>query len=54
MGNGFATKVVHAGEGKGKPYDAVTMPIVQTSTYAFANTQEILDFVSAKRPTIQT
>ncbi len=48
MGKGFATKVVHAGEGKGKPYDAVTMPIVQTSTYAFADTQEILDFVAAK------
>ncbi|MBE0634782.1 PLP-dependent transferase, partial [Candidatus Bipolaricaulota bacterium] len=48
MGRRFATKVVHAGEGKGKPYDAVTMPIVQTSTYAFANTQEILDFVAEK------
>jgi cystathionine gamma-synthase len=48
MGNRFATKVVHAGEGKGKPYDAVTMPIVQTSTYAFANTQEILEFVEEK------
>jgi len=48
MGRKFATKVVHAGEGKGKPYDAVTMPIVQTSTYAFADTQEILDFVADK------
>ena len=48
MGTGFSTKAVHAGEGKGKPYDAVTMPIVQTSTYAFANTQEILDFVAKK------
>lgn len=48
MGDGFATKVVHAGEGRGKPYDAVTMPIVQTSTYAFANTQAILDFVEDK------
>ena len=48
MGNRFATKVIHAGEGKGKPYDAVTMPIVQTSTYAFASTQEILEFVADK------
>jgi len=48
MGNRFATKVVHAGEGKGKPYDAVTMPIVQTSTYTFASTQEILEFVADK------
>ncbi|MFC2105508.1 trans-sulfuration enzyme family protein [Candidatus Bipolaricaulota bacterium] len=48
MNDRFATKVVHAGEGKGKPYDAVTMPIVQTSTYAFAHTQEILSFLEMK------
>lgn len=48
MGNRFATKVVHAGEGKGKPYDAVTMPIVQTSTYTFASTREIREFVAEK------
>ena len=48
MNDRFATKVVHAGEGKGKPYGAVTMPIVQTSTYAFADTQEILSFLEKK------
>ena len=48
MGKGFSTKVVHAGEGRSRPYGAVTMPIVQTSTYAFADTQEILDFVEEK------
>ena len=48
MNDRFATKVVHAGEGKGKPYGAVTMPIVQTSTYAFADTREILAFLEKK------
>jgi len=48
MNDRFATKVVHAGEGKGKPFGAVTMPIVQTSTYAFADTQEILAFLEKK------
>jgi len=45
----LATRVVHAGEEKKKAYDAVTMPIVQTSTYAFENTDEILKFMEAKR-----
>ncbi|MFC2095435.1 trans-sulfuration enzyme family protein [Candidatus Bipolaricaulota bacterium] len=48
MNDGFATNVVHAGEGKGKPYGAVTMPIVQTSTYSFADTEEIVDFLKKK------
>ena len=45
----LATRVVHAGEDKKKAYDAVTMPIVQTSTYAFENTDEILKFMEAKK-----
>ena len=48
MNDEFATNAVHAGEGKGKPYGAVTMPIVQTSTYSFADTQEIVDFLEKK------
>lgn len=48
MSDRFATKVVHAGEGRGKPYGAVTMPIVQTSTYAFSGTREIVDFLTKK------
>ncbi|MFC2078435.1 trans-sulfuration enzyme family protein [Candidatus Bipolaricaulota bacterium] len=48
MNDGFATNVVHAGEGKDKPYGAVTMPIVQTSTYSFANTGEIVEFLGEK------
>jgi cystathionine gamma-synthase len=44
----FATQAVHAGEARRKPYGAVTTPIVQTSTYTFADTTEILDFMQAK------
>ncbi|MBN1858282.1 PLP-dependent transferase, partial [Candidatus Bipolaricaulota bacterium] len=48
MNDGLATKVVHAGEGKGKPYDAITMPIVQSSAFAFGDTKEIVDFLTEK------
>jgi len=46
--NHFSTQAVHAGEEKPKPYGALTTPIVQTSTYTFENTAEILDFMSRK------
>jgi cystathionine gamma-synthase len=42
------TQCVHAGEGRPKPYGAVTTPIIQTSTYAFTNTAEIIDFMQSK------
>jgi len=45
-----STDAVHAGEDKQKPCDAVTMPIVQTATYAFANTAEIVAYTSGKHP----
>lgn len=44
----FSTRAVHAGEEKRKPYGALTTPIVQTSTYTFENTGEILDFMRRK------
>jgi cystathionine gamma-synthase len=44
----FSTQAVHAGEAKRKPYGALTTPIVQTSTYTFAGTAEILDFMQRK------
>jgi cystathionine gamma-synthase len=44
----FSTQAVHAGEEKRKPFGAVTTPIVQTSTFTFANTAEILDFMQRK------
>ena len=43
-----STQAVHAGEDKRKPYGALTTPIVQTSTYTFADTAEILDFMQRK------
>jgi len=44
----FSTQAVHAGEEKRKPYSALTTPIVQTSTYTFENTAQILDFMRSK------
>ena len=44
----FSTQAVHAGETKRKPYGALTTPIVQTSTYTFDNTAEIVDFMERK------
>jgi len=48
MTRNFSTQAVHAGEEKRKPYGALTTPIVQTSTYTFENTSEILDFMRSK------
>jgi cystathionine gamma-synthase len=41
---GFGTRSVHAGEEGGNPYDSVTQPIIQTSTYTFRDSAELLDF----------
>ena len=48
MSDSFSTQAVHAGEEKRKPYGALTAPIVQTSTYTFEDTAEILDFMHRK------
>ncbi len=48
MTKNFSTQAVHAGEEKRKPYGALTTPIIQTSTYTFENTAEILDFMRSK------
>jgi cystathionine gamma-synthase len=48
MTDQFSTQAVHAGEEKRKPFGAVTTPIVQTSTYAFRDTAEILEFMKRK------
>jgi len=44
----FGTQAVHAGEDRPKPYGAITTPIVQTSTYTFEDTAEILSFMESK------
>ena len=48
MTNHFSTQAVHAGEEKRKPYGALTTPIIQTSTYTFENTAEVLEFMHRK------
>ena len=43
-----ATQAVHAGETKEKPYGSLTMPIVQTSTYAFEDTAAVIAHMRRK------
>ncbi len=45
-----STEAVHAGEDRLKPCDALTMPIVQTATYAFADTAEIAAYTGGTHP----
>ncbi|HZU84570.1 MAG TPA: aminotransferase class I/II-fold pyridoxal phosphate-dependent enzyme [Polyangiaceae bacterium] len=45
-----STEAVHAGDDKLKPFDAVPMPIVQTATYAFADTAEIVAYTEGRHP----
>jgi len=40
-GQGMSTRAIHAGEDRQRYADAITTPIVQTSTYVFKDTQEI-------------
>ena len=48
MERGLETRAVHGGEERHSAYDALTMPIVMSSTYTFADTDEIRDFVERK------
>ena len=48
MASKLSTQAVHAGEERRKPYGALTTPVVQTSTYTFEDTAEILDFMRQK------
>ncbi len=45
---GPSTTAVHAGEPRPKPGFALATPIVQTATYTFANTQELIDHFEGK------
>jgi len=45
-----STEAVHAGDEKRKAFDAVTTPIVQTATYAFADTAEIVAHTEGRHP----
>ncbi|MGD0674240.1 MAG: aminotransferase class I/II-fold pyridoxal phosphate-dependent enzyme [Polyangiaceae bacterium] len=46
-----ATDAVHAGDERRKAYDAVPMPIVQTATYTFADTAELVAYTRGEHPT---
>lgn len=41
---GASTRAVHSGERQHRLGDALTVPVYQTSTYAFESTQQLIDF----------
>lgn len=45
---GPSTRAVHGGEARRKLGDAATEPIVQTATYTFANTAELVDYFEGR------
>lgn len=45
-----ATDAVHAGDDKFKPCDSITIPIVQTATYAFRDTAELRAYTTGNHP----
>jgi cystathionine gamma-synthase len=47
---GPSTAAVHAGEARQKPGFSITDPIFQSSTYTFADTRAIIDFIEEKQP----
>ena len=46
----FSTLSVHAGEARQKPGDSITDPIFCASTYTFADTQSVIDFIEQEQP----
>ena len=44
-----STTAVHAGEPRTHPYDALTAPIVQTSTYSFRTTSELVEYMEGRK-----
>jgi len=49
-GLGPSTAAVHAGEARHKPGHSITDPIFAASTYTFADTQAIVDFIEEEHP----
>ncbi len=45
---GCSTQAVHGGAERRKAFSALTTPIVQTATYTFRDTQELIDFMENK------
>lgn len=46
--HGNSTRAVHAGTKRRKAFNALNTPIVQTATYTFGDTQELIDFMERK------
>src|SRR5439155_8260886 len=46
----FSTLSVHGGEARQKPGDSITDPIFCASTYTFADTQAVIDFIEDQQP----
>jgi len=45
-----STEAVHAGDTRDKPYDSVPTPVVQTATYTFKGSEEIVAFTEGRHP----
>lgn len=45
-----STQAVHAGESRQKPGDSITDPIFCASTFTFADTQSVINFIEKKQP----
>jgi cystathionine gamma-synthase len=45
----IATTAVHGGEPRSYPFDALTAPIVQTATYSFRDTAELVEYMSGEK-----
>ncbi|MBP6298702.1 MAG: PLP-dependent transferase, partial [Anaerolineae bacterium] len=45
---GSSTKAVHAGESRRKAHGSLNTPIVQTATYTFSDTADLVDFMESK------
>ncbi|MAS33485.1 MAG: cystathionine gamma-synthase [Anaerolineaceae bacterium] len=45
---GGSTQAVHAGTRRSKPFHSLNTPIIQTATYTFAKTQDLIDFMHDK------
>lgn len=52
---GDSTRAVHGGEREGRPRvsDALSTPIVQTSTFWFRDTQEVIDYQEGRHPSYE-
>ncbi len=47
-GPGRSTRAVHGGTKRRKAFNSLNTPIVQTATYTFGDTQELIDFMERK------